>query len=713
MREIAMLARATFSLCLLALAAHPDDITLEEVLSRPEGRMPRRFRFFPDGKRIAYLKAREEQGHLSDLWEYDISQGRRSLLVRAPGRQALSAAEVAAKERRRDKGRGIGEYRINPVDGSILLLLSGDLHLFRNGKLTRLASTRSHERNPRWAPDGKAIAYVRRNNLYVRRGEVEQRLTWEGIGKTRCGLAEFIAMEELGRHEGFWWSPDSRSIAYVCTGSRRVPVFRIADPGKPRGGVIEQEYPRAGDPNVSWSLRVVPATGGRPVLMQVKGEYLVRVDWMPDGRLVVQTSNRMQMQLDLWECDPRTGRAVRLLSESDHSWVAFHDNLRFLEDGRFLWTSERSGRRHIYLRGKDSPIALTKGPWDVASVLGVEEKNGFVHFVAARESPHERHLYRVRLDGTEVVRLTAERGWHSIRRSRNGAWFIDTYSAIGIPPRIVLRDATGAIKAELANSKRLPAWRAPELLKIPAADGQQLEAMLYRSAMPGKRPAIVYCYGGPGSHLVRNRWGGVFHLWHTRMAQRGYHVLLLDGRGTGGYGVDWRRCVAGQLCDWEVKDQAAGAAWLGQQEFADPARIGIWGWSYGGTLTLMALLKAPGRFAAGVAVAPVTDWRDYDTAYTERYLGLPGDNPEAYAKSSPVTYAAGLKRPVLLVHGMLDDNVHFRNAVNFVEQAGPARKWIETDFYAKGRHGISDPASRLALFRRMERFWDARLVPGK
>ncbi|MHC4930971.1 MAG: S9 family peptidase, partial [Planctomycetota bacterium] len=544
--------------------------------------------------------------------------------------------------------------------------------------------------------------------LFVLRDGKETALTTEGGGRIRCGLAEFIAMEELGRHEGYWWSKDSSRIAYVRTDSSAVPLFFMHDYLDPRGRPVEQEYPRAGDPNATWELRVVPAAGGEAKTMRVRGEYLVRVDWMPDGALAVQVSDRLQRNLVLYRCDPENGTAKELFTEIDAAWVRFHRNLRTLEDGRLLWTSERSGRRHIYLWGEGGLRPLTSGDWDVAAVLGVDERAGTVAFTGSRESPRERHLYRVGLDGKGLRRLSRSRGWHGVKRSKKGRWFLDTRSRAGVPPRIVLLDNEGNEAAEIAAARPLPGLPRPEFLTIKADDGTPLAAMLYRGTPQG--PAIVYCYGGPGSHLVADRWGGSTYLWHARLVSVGFTVLTLDGRGAGGYGREFSRVVSGRLCDWEVRDQAAGARWLRAQGLAD--KVGVWGWSYGGTLTLMCLLHAPDAFDAGVAVAPVTDWRDYDTAYTERYLDLPAENPKGYAASSPVTAAASLDRPLLLAHGFMDDNVHFRGAAVFLDRAQKAGRAVEADFYPRGAHGIGGKRERLLLFRRMERFWLRQFLLG-
>lgn len=687
-----------------------DPMPLARVFEQPWGQLPQRLAFSPDGRTVAGLLAREADG-LADLWAWDPETGEGKILLEAPGRQRLSAEEEAARERRRDHVVGIGAFEWNPRDGTILVPLSGDLHVLRDGRLERLTHTDEAELDPRWSPDGRSIAFVRDGALHVLRDGVETALTPEASGKTRCGVAEFIAAEELGRHEGFWWSPDSTRIAYVRTESQQVPLFHMHDYLAPRGEPLPQEYPRAGDPNVLWWLCVVPAAGGEPTVMKVDGEYLVRVDWMPDGGLAVQVADRPQRRLTLHRCDPATGEARALLEETDDRWVAFHDDLRFLRDGRFLWSSERSGRRHLYVGGRGGLRPITSGPWDVAGVVHVDEAKGVVHFMGSRDGPLERHLYRVRLDGSGLARVTRERGWHGVDASRDGRRFVDTWSRATAAPAIAVLDADGATRAVLGRSAPV-ALPEPEFVTVPAADGTPLRGMLWRPRRYDRGPAIVHTYGGPGSQLVADRFGGATALWHARMVARGYTVFVLDNRGCGGYGRDACRRVSGRLCQLEAEDQRAGALWLARQEGVDARRIGIWGWSYGGTMALQCLLEAADAFAAGVAVAPVTDWRDYDTAYTERYLGLPDENPEGFAKGSPVTRAHELERPLLLVHGFRDDNVHFRGAVAFLDRAQQAGRAIEADFYPRGAHGIGDKNVRKLLFRRIERFFDEALAGG-
>lgn len=655
----------------MAPAAAP----LGEIVRDPTGPRPFQIRFRPDGKWLAWLQERAGPDRLTDLWGYEIATGRKVALLRAEGPQRLSPEEQAARERRREGHLGLSSYEWNPEDGSLLLPIDGDLWRLKEGSLERITQTPEPELEAAWSPDGRSLAWVSAGNLHVD----GRALTTEGGGKVRCGLAEFIAQEELGRQRGFWWSPDGRRIAYVRTDSTGVPLFPMQDPL--HGTTLHQEYPRAGDANVSWRLGVLPAAGGPTVWMQVEGEYLVRADWSPDGALLAQVADRAQTHLGLWRCDPESGEARLLLEETDPAWVDFHDDLRFLPGGDLLWTSQRSGRRLAYRWHDGALTPLESG--EVDRVLSV--KGGSVRVLGPSGV---RTLGGPSIDAKDEI--ASPDGRHSVR----------TFSAAGISPRIGLFLEERPI-VWLSDSRETP---RPEFVTIPAEDGTPLQGMLIRARKPGRRPAIVHVYGGPGARLVADRWGGTTWLWHQRLADLGYNVFTLDNRGSGGRGRDFTRLVKGRLCDLEVRDQVAGARWLQSQPFVDADRIAIWGWSFGGTMTLMCLLQAPEVFRAGCAVAPVTDWREYDTAYTERYLGLPSENPEGYRLSSPITFAATLRRPLLLVHGFLDDNVHFVNAVAFLDAAKGARRWVESDFWPRGAHGIGGPAEREVLFGRIERF---------
>ncbi len=685
----------------------PEPLPLHHALGRPEGQLPFAFSFSRDNARVSYLLRREEDG-VADLWEIEIATGKRTVLLRAEGASVLSPEEQAERERRRERGKGITRYWRNPAGDSFLFVIDGDLHVLAGGELARVTTTPGPELSPRWSPDGKSIAFVREKNLFVLRDGVETQLTTTGGGAVECGLAEFIAAEELGRDEGFWWSPDSTKIAYVETDSSEVPIFRM--PGlDERGTPVEQRYPRPGDPNVKWKLKVVGAGGGEPVPMQVEGEYLVRAGWTPLGRVYAQTADRLQGRTMIRACESPSGVSEDIfVLEEPKGWAEL--DFRFCHDDWLVLAIDGALFRHhpqFPLDWRHFPVNAR-----VAEIVKVV--------------PHEPVLYLRRTDDSLGLDLAEEKdriprpdwwgeerrpgGWRSVTPSEDCSRLVEVASRAGEPPRIAVIDLEGKELLEIARGEPVPDLPKPEFFTIPAEDGTPLRAMLLRPSGKGRHPAIIHCYGGPGAQMVADRWGGSNYLWHARMAQMGYAILTVDNRGSGGYGDKVMKSVHGRLLDLEVRDQTAAARWLGQQDFVDPKRIGIWGWSYGGTLSLMCLLRAPDVFAAAVAVAPVTDWRDYDTAYTERYLGLPAENAQAYERASPLSYAATLKRPLLLAHGIRDDNVHFRHATAFVEAAQKAGAPIETDFYPAGAHGIGGAAERRLLYRRMEAFWAAHLA---
>jgi dipeptidyl-peptidase-4 len=679
--------RAPLLLLLLA-ACRNTALPIAEVVRDPYAPRPFQFRFSPDGREVAYLLERERNGP-ADLWSVEVATGARRLRVEG-GEALLSPEERAARERLRQRHEGISAFAWSPKGGSILLPLGGDLYRLDGETLTRLTGTAAPELCPAFSPDGESIAYVRDGNLHVLRG-TERALTTEGAGKIRCGLAEFIAMEELGRHEGFWWSPDSTRIAYVRTDSSAVPLHILSDPRSERGGGEPQEYPRAGDPNVLWKVGVVPASGGATVWLPVKDEYLSRVQWTPDGRLLLQTLDRLQKRRSFWRCDPGTGAAELLFDHRDEAWVEGNDDTRSFADGSMIWSAD--GTLFERRGGKAREIGA-----GIDGLLEADDESVWFR--------RDGRLFRLeRGTGKEEDRTPAEPGWHEILLSPDRRSMVDTWSRAGQPPRTVLRTTWGAFPF---SDPKPRAHLRPRFFRIDAG-GVALDAMLLRSSVAGRRPAIVHVYGGPGSRLVADRWGGVTYLFHERLARLGFSILTVDNRGCGGRGRDFSRTVAGRLCGPETEDQAAGARWLAEQGFVDAERIGVWGWSYGGTMALHCLLRHSRIFRAGVAVAPVTDWRDYDTAYTERYLGLPPGKDDAYARASPLTMARMLGRPLLLAHGFLDDNVHFRHAALFLDATMQAGRDIETDFYPRGAHGIGGPAERELLFTRIEAFFRREL----
>jgi len=468
---------------------------------------------------------------------------------------------------------------------------------------------------------------------------------------------------------------------------------------------------------------VVPVAGGSTRWMDTGGDrnvYLARVDWLRDSkRLAIQRLNRAQNKLELLFANAADGHAQAVLTGQDKYWINVRDDLYFFADGRrFLWSSERDAYRHLYLYDLSGELLkqLTSGAWEVTALAGVDERQGAVYFQATEKSPIERHLYRVGLDGGAMARLTRQNGTHNVTLAPGAAHYLDTYSNAMTPPR---QDVYRTDAGEASS----PQWtldenRVPELASyglqpvgfftVPGADGTALHAMIIKP--PGfdasrKYPVLVYIYGGPHSQVVRDAWGRASFLWHQLMAQKGYIIFAVDNRGMAGRGHAFETPLYHRMGEVELADQLAGVAYLKSLPYVDRARIGIWGWSYGGYMTCYTMMNAADVFKAGFAGSPVTDWRQYDTIYTERYMGLPQENAEGYKRSSPVTHVAKLKGKLLIAAGTGDDNVHFANTVELSEQLVQAGRYAEILIYPGRGHGISDPAASLHLFRRVTQFF--------
>ncbi|MEM8885202.1 MAG: DPP IV N-terminal domain-containing protein [Planctomycetota bacterium] len=639
-----------------ATAIAAQELTLETAFSRPEGPVPTDYAFSGDGQRLAYL-LRDE------LVVLDLSTGDRRVV-----------------------DRKVRQFRWRP--GTHELLREG-ANGWKLGDRTLLKNRRP--RALRWAPDGQRFAFVEEGDLWVYELEkhAARQVTRRAGPGRRCGLPEYMAVEELDRNEGYWWAPDSRRIAYQFVDGTRVPRFFIPNLLHKRNLPRPQEYPRAGNPNVAWELRLVDVESGADEKLPIADEYLVRVDWSPRGELWVQTSNRLQTKLTV----RRDGEVVR--EETDDKWVAFHDDLRLLDDGRWLWSTEESGWRHLLLNGEP----LTSGEWGVDRVVHADRARVF--FLASRTKHHERRLYSVDYATKKLRDWTPKPGWHDARLSPDGAWILQRSSRVTQTPHWTLRHTQRDEFHQIAGGRRLPGLQAPEFLDIPQP------AMLFRAKKRG--PAIIYVYAGPDSQIVRDVWRGSIGLWHQRMLQRGYSVLMVDGRGSRGKGRAHVRQVHGRLGELETIDQTAAARWLAKQPEVDPKRIGIWGWSSGGTLALFCLQTSPDVFAAGASIAPVTDWRDYDTTYTERYLGLPKTNAPAYDRSSPITTATSLRRPLFIAHGLRDSNVHARGTFAYVDKLQREGIAVEMDFYPRGDHGIGGQTAWELMFGKIERFFDREL----
>jgi len=598
-------------------------------------------------------------------------------------------------------------------------------------------STVGVEKSPRFSPDGRRVAFVRDNDLYVWSLEdrAEQRLTRDGSGTLLNGTLSWVYWEEVfGRADrGYVWSPDSKRIAFLQTDESEVGLMTYVDvePYLPR--VIHQRYPKVGSANPKVRAGVVELETGAITWMDLGEhpyEYLVRLQWLPDGRqLALQIQDRPQTTLDLLIGNAETGNTRRVLREIDQGWVNRHDDLCFLEGGeRFLWASERDGYAHLYLYEASGELVrqVTSGEWALRasggvfwmrqSIVHVDEPGGFVYFTAQASSSIERQLYRVRLDGSGMERLTPEEGTHRVAFRPDGRFYLDGRSQIDRPPALYLRQPGADAEIEItAPSRLLLEAELPkrELMQIPAADGFLLPAMMIRPSDfdPGRRyPVVIYVYGGPSAPTVSSSWGAsTRHYYHQLLADQGFLVLYVDNRSAAAISKTLENRILGHgYGETELADLLDAVTWLEALPFVDPRRIGIWGWSGGGIHTLQAMTQSR-RFAAGIAVAAVSDWRYYDTVWAEAFMKTPEDNADGYSSTSNVARAGDLHGRLLLVHGTYDDNVHVQNAWAFADALIGAGTTFDMMVYPMRKHGLSDAAAQRHVYQTMLEFWERNL----
>jgi dipeptidyl-peptidase-4 len=549
---------------------------------------------------------------------------------------------------------------------------------------------------------------------------VLRELTTGGSEELRKGELDWVYPEELDITTAYWWAPDSSAIAFLQMDERPVPQFPLVNFESYTGEAKQERYPVAGGKNPIVHVYVSPVSGGSPRLMDTGANtdvYLPRVTWLPDSkRLAIQRLDRVQTTLDLLLVDAKTGRSSVTLTDKDAYWINVSDDLHFFKDGnRFLWSSERSGYRHLYLydlNGKELG-QLTHGDWEVRRVTAVDEAKGLVYFTSTEKSSIERHLYRVGLDGSGFQRLSKQDGVHVVNFSPNSAFYVDSYSNANTPPRQDIYHTDGSLLFAL-NENKVPELDAfhlspVEFFTIQSHDNVSFNCFMIKPPNfdPSKKyPVLTFVYGGPRVQVVMNVWSGPEQLWHQLMAQKGYIIFALDSRGSSGRGHLFEEPIHYRFAAQEMSDQRDGAVWLKHQPYVDPKRIGIWGWSYGGHMTLHAMFEAPEVYKAGLAVAPVTDWHFYDTIYTERYLGIPDSvHEESYDESSPIKNVKGLSGGLLIAHGSADDNVHYSNTLALIDELIKVGKYAEVVTFPGRSHGIEDTAARRVLFNRATQFF--------
>ncbi|HEV7668243.1 MAG TPA: DPP IV N-terminal domain-containing protein [Thermoanaerobaculia bacterium] len=708
--------------------------TIEELLSPTAwGKVPSQIAWSPDGKRLSYLW---DDGQGEALWVLDPVTGK--------SEKCLSGADLAEPQetsKEKDKAEpaavppppSVGEVSWLPDGKGFLVASDGDLFLALAGAAPRrLTRTAAAEEGAVVSSKGDRAAFVRDHDLWtldLATGR-EQRQTRDGKENvTLNGETDWVYWEEIWNRDstGFWWHPDGRRIAYYRFDETPVGVYPLIDDVPKDATVRWQKYPRPGRPNPRVKIGVRDTTSARAktIWMETGGapdDYLARVAWSHDGSwLAIERLNRDQTELDLLRCTPADGHCTVLASDRDPDWVNLGNDFRPLEDGRFLWSSEREGHRRLYLYAADGkPLGpVTPEGWVHETLDGVDEAQGLVTFTGYATEPllaaAERHVLRARLDGSGLERLTSGRGWHTATVAPSGGWWVDGWSDADTPPLLRLigpdgREAAARLpsKPSTIDTAGLPKY---EFLTIPGPEGSTLPARLLKPAGfdPARKvPVLTYHYGGPASQVVIDRWGGAWNKW---MAARGYAVWSVDNQASLFFGKRGEVRLHRRFGELELAGQLAGVAYLKAQPWVDGGRLGIWGWSGGGSNTLYALLHSPGTWKVGVAGAPVTDWLLYDSIWTERYFDRPEENPEGYRLSSAVTAAANLKDRLLIVHGTADDNVHPQNSWNLIRALEKAHVSYEDLALPGQSHGIRGDA-QIHFYRRMTELFDRELGGG-
>ena len=707
-----------------AAAAPPDTTFLEQYAATYRFRLgqPTAVKLTPDGRAVLFLRS-GPRSFVQDLYEFDVATRTERVVLTAEqilrgAEERLTPEEKARRERLRVSTRGIVSYKISEDGKRLLVPLSGRLFVIERagGAVTELAGSPGFPIDPQLSPDGTRVACVRDGDLYVTdiASGRETRLT-EGASDTLThGLAEFVAQEEMDRFSGYWWSPDGSRIAYQETDLAPVEVLHIADPAHPEKAPDAWRYPRPGQANARVRLGIVAAAGGPTTWVSWDREryaYLARVRWEKNAPLTLLVQNRPQTEEALLAVDAADGATRTLLVETDSTWLNLDGDMpHWLEDGSgFLWTSERDGAWQLELRGRDGALLrrLTPPGFNLRGFVALDESHRRV-WVTGGEDPTQLQVFRVPLGpGRPAAEpVTRESGWHAAVVAKNGRAWVRTRSGAESGPVHTVMDASGKPLAALRAVTETPGIRTH--LSFEAVGPARLRAVVVRPAdfRPGERyPVIVNVYGGP--HAQQARQSAYAYLLDQWFADQGYIVVALDGRGTPARGRAWERAIKGDLIGLALADQVDGLrALAAAHPEMDLARVGIFGWSFGGYFAAMAVMQRPDVFRAAMAGAPVADWRDYDTHYTERYLGLPDADLRAYEASSVLTYVPRLARPLLLVHGTVDDNVYFLHSMKLADALFRAGKEFEFLPLPGFTHSVPDPLVTKRLYGRIAEFFD-------
>ena len=629
---------------------------------------------------------------------------------------------------------GIDSYTFSPDEKSILIAnntnqifrhsFTADYYLYdtTTKKVSKVFDFQVQE--PTFSPDGKKIAFARDNNLFVYDIASKQITAITSDGKKNSvinGITDWVYEEEFAFVRAFDWSKDSKKVAYIRFDESQVPEFSMSMFKKDLYPTVETfKYPKAGEKNSEVSLHIydIASKGTQKVnLSQYADFYIARMKWTNEANVLsAQVLNRHQDNLDLLFIDGNSGATQVALNEKDKAYIDVTDNLTFLKDNSFIWTSEKDGFNHIYLYDKTGKLKnqVTKGNWEVTNYYGFDEKNNTVFYQSVENGSINRDVYSINLNGKNKVRLSKSTGTNAATFSPNFQYFITTFSSATQPTTYTLNEAKKGAQVQVIENNEVLATKlkgydlpAKEFFVLKTAKGNELNAWILKPKDfdPNKKyPVFMYQYSGPGSQQVNNDWNGSDDYWFQMLAQQGYIVACVDGRGTGFKGAAFKKVTQKELGKYEVEDQIDAAKVIGNYPYVDKNRIGIWGWSYGGFMASNCILKGADVFKMAIAVAPVTNWRFYDSIYTERYMQTPQENASGYDENSPINHVNKLKGKYLLIHGSGDDNVHVQNSMQMIEALIQANKQFDSQIYPDKNHGIYGGKTRIQLYTKMTNF---------
>jgi dipeptidyl-peptidase-4 len=712
--------------CLLSFSSAQKELNLDEIWNsaRFTAGGARGFTAMNDGETYVQIDTDKEKG-LMELNRYRISDGEKTGSV-------VSNALLHGPDGTRIS---LSSFRWSGDEKKIMFLTEAE-QIYRHSYISRFSvydlATKEFYVHPEkvlyaeFSPDGSKVSYVKENNMFyldLAAGK-EHRITEEGIPNGIIyGAVDWVYEEEFSMSKGYEWSPDSRYLAFYRFDERHVREFSMDIYSGLYPARQQWKYPKAGEANSVVEVWVFEAASGSVRKLDTGADtdiYLPRIQWTKEpGVLSIQRLNRLQNHLEILFADVAAGEVKTVYEEKNAAYIDINDRLDF-SAGSFIFTSEKDGFNHLYRFDykKNKLNQLTSGSWDIDQYYGRDEEKSLLYFSAADESPARRNIWVLDLRKNKLRKLNEEQGWNTASFTKGYKYYLHVWSNAATPPSYMLRKADGTLLRSLQENGELKSvlkeysLGAVEFGRLTTDSGISLDYYVVKPPdldSSKKYPVLMYVYGGPGSQTVRDAWGGSYYLWFSYLASKGYVVVSVDNRGTGFRGEAFKKCTYLQLGKLEIEDQIAAARAIGSWSFADPGRIGIWGWSYGGYMASLGITKGADVFKTAVAVAPVTSWRYYDNIYTERFMRTPAENPAGYDDNSPIHHVSSIKGNYLIIHGTADDNVHFQNAVEMVNKMIEANVKFDSEFYPNKNHGIGGGNTRLHLFQRITDYLEKHL----